>query len=101
MQYEIPVGSGSVTPRIDGQYQSEIFTDANNSIWSRVEPRFLMNGKLTYRTGESGWEAALEVQNLLNKFYFVTVSDVTGGLGVQTGVPGMPRTWSVSVKKTF
>jgi iron complex outermembrane receptor protein len=101
MQYEIPVGSGSITPRIDGQYQSEIFTDANNSIWSRVEPRFLMNGKITYRTGESGWEAALEVQNLLDKFYFLTVSDVTGGLGVQTGVPGMPRTWSLSIKKTF
>ncbi len=100
-QYDYPIGSGTASARIDGQYQSEIFTDANNSVWSRVAPRFLANGRLTYTTADKDWQVGLEVQNLLNKFYYLTVADATGGLGVQTGVPGLPRTWALSVKRSF
>ncbi len=100
-QVDWSLGSGSMTARFDGQYQSEIFTDANNSVWSRVAPRFLANGRLTYTTADDDWQVALEVQNLFDKFYYVTVSDATGGLGVQTGVPGLPRTWALTVKRSF
>ncbi len=100
-QYDMEVGSGKVSARLDGQYQSEIFTDANNSVWSRVAPRFLANARLSYQTGDKDWQVALEVQNLFNRFYYTTVSDVTGGLGVETGVPGLPRTWAITVKRNF
>jgi iron complex outermembrane recepter protein len=100
-QYDWPMFSGNMSLRFDGQYQSEIFTDANNSQWSRVAPRFLANGRLGFTTEDKAWGISLEVQNLFNKFYFLTVSDVTGGLGVETGVPGTPRTWALTVKRKF
>jgi iron complex outermembrane receptor protein len=101
MQYDWPMAGGNMSARFDGQYQSEIFTDANNSVWSRIEPRFLGNARLTYTTEDKDWQLGLEVQNVFDKFYYLTVSDVTGGLGVQTGVPGLPRTWAVTVKRSF
>ncbi len=100
-QYDWPMLSGNMSFRVDGQYQSEIFTDANNSVWSRVAPRFLANGRLGFTTEDKAWGVSLEVQNLFNKYYFLTVSDVTGGLGVETGVPGTPRTWALTVKRNF
>ncbi len=100
-QYDMDVGSGKLSARLDGQYQSEIFTDANNSIWSRVAPRFLANARLGYTTGDKDWQLSLEVQNLFDKYYFTTVADATGGLGVQTGVPGLPRTWALTLKRNF
>jgi iron complex outermembrane receptor protein len=45
---------------------------------------------------------SLEVQNLFDKYYFLSKSDVTSNsLGVVTGVPGLPRTWSVAVERRF
>jgi iron complex outermembrane receptor protein len=42
------------------------------------------------------------VQNLFDKYYFLSKSDVTSNsLGAVTGVPGLPRTWSVAVQKNF
>jgi iron complex outermembrane recepter protein len=100
-QYDFDLGSGKLSTRLDGQYQSEIFTDANNSVWSRVAPRFLANARISYTTGDKDWQVSLEAQNLFDKYYFTTVSDVTGGLGVETGVPGLPRTFAVTIKRNF
>ncbi len=100
-QYDWAMGSGDMSARFDGQYQSQIFTDANNSIWSKVDPRFLANARISYTTGDKDWQVAVELQNVFNKYYFTTVADATGGLGVETGVPGLPRTWAVTVKRHF
>ena len=40
-------------------------------------------------------------QNPFDKYYFLSVSDVTTSLGLVTGVPAMPRTWAVSVERKF
>ncbi len=100
-QYDWDMGAGKMSARLDGQYQSEIFTDASNSKWSRVAPRFLANARVSYTTGDKDWQVAVEVQNLFDRYYFLTVGDATGGLGVETGVPGMPRTFAVTVKRNF
>ena len=43
-----------------------------------------------------------DFQNLFDKYYFQSVSDVSAGqLGVVTGVPGLPRTFSLSIERKF
>ena len=101
LQYDHDIGSGIVGVRFDGSYRSEIFTETNNSPWSRIDSRFLGNARLNYTTADEDWRVALEVQNLFDKYYFQSVSDVTTSLGAVTGVPGLPRTWSVSVERRF
>ena len=41
------------------------------------------------------------MKNIFNKYYFQTVSDVTTSLGLVTGVPALPRTWSLNVTRNF
>jgi len=101
VQYEQTLTSGSISYRIDGSYQSKVYDNAENTSWARVPGRFLANARVTYSRNED-WKMAFEVQNLLNKYYFTSKSDVsTGQLGVVTGVPGLPRTWSISVERKF
>ena len=79
-----------------------MFTNSENTNWGLVDSRFLGNARLSYTTEDRDWRVALEVQNVFDKYYFMSKSDATANsLGVVTGVPGLPRTWSVSVEKKF
>jgi iron complex outermembrane receptor protein len=101
IQYDYEIGPGTVGARVDGAYRSEIFTDTNNTVWSRIEDRFLANARLSYTTADEDWRISLEVQNLFDKYYFMSVSDTTRSLGAVTGVPGLPRTWALSLRRNF
>jgi iron complex outermembrane recepter protein len=101
IQYDADVGPGTVGFRFDGTYRSKIFTDTTNSSWSQVDSRFLGNAKIQYTTEDDAWRISLDVQNVFDKYYFMSISDITRSLGAVTGVPGLPRTWSVSVKREF
>jgi iron complex outermembrane receptor protein len=103
IQYDHELSGGSViSARFDGSFQDEVFTNAENTSWSQIDGRFLGNARLSYTSADEGWRISLEVQNLFDKYYFLSKSDVTSNsLGVVTGVPGLPRTWSVAVQKNF
>jgi iron complex outermembrane receptor protein len=101
IQYDYDIGPGSLGLRFDGSYRSAIFTETTNTDWSRIDSRFLGNARISYTTADEDWQVALEVQNVFDKYYFLSVSDVTTSLGAVTGVPGLPRTWALSVKRSF
>ncbi len=112
VQYEIPVGAaGSLTPRVDASYQSEIFTNAVNcgpispgcvvANSNRVPGYTLVNARLTWKSAKGDWQAALEVTNVTNKLYYNTLFDLMNFDGSVLGQPGMPREWAVSLKKSF
>jgi iron complex outermembrane receptor protein len=94
-------GGGALSARMDGSYQSKMFTAAINNDSSYLPDRFLANARLSYTTVDSDWQVALEVQNLFDKYYMHSVSDIVGSLGVWTGNPGLPRTWAMTIKRTF
>jgi iron complex outermembrane recepter protein len=99
-QYDRPVRDGTMSFRVDGAYQGKLFTNAENTFWSTVGGRFLTNAKVSYARNDT-WKVSLEAQNLLDKYYFLSVSDVTTSLGVVTGVPGLPRTFALQVERRF
>ncbi|MEO7384076.1 MAG: TonB-dependent receptor, partial [Novosphingobium sp.] len=98
---DIPLNSGTLSARFDGAYQSQVYTNAFNAATNSLEPRFLANARLSYTTEDKGWQVAVEVQNLFNKYYYQTVEDVKSAFGTITAAPGLPRTWAVTMKKTF
>ncbi len=100
-QYDVPLGDNTLSFRLDGSYQGALFTTAENTSWSRIPGRFLANGQISFGSAENKWKLTAEVQNLFNKYYFTSVSDVSTGLGIVSGVPGLPRTWSLTVKRSF
>jgi iron complex outermembrane recepter protein len=102
-QYEIDLGStGSLTPRVDVAYQSDIYTNAVNRSTNLIEGYTLANARLTWANEQGDLEVSAEVTNLFDKYYLLTVFDLTtAGAGVASGQPGRPREWAVSVKKKF
>ena len=100
-QYDHPMESGTVSFRVDGAYQGDLYTNGENTEFGKVDGRFLANARIAYSRDDT-WKFGLEVQNLFDKYYFMSKSDVsTGSLGVVTGVPGLPRTWALSVERKF
>jgi iron complex outermembrane recepter protein len=100
-QYDWRMKAGTVSARFDGTYQSAVFTDAFNAPTNLVDGRFLGNAKLTYTTESKDWQVSLEVQNVFNKYYYNTIEDVKNAFGAITAAPGLPRTWAVTLKRTF
>jgi iron complex outermembrane receptor protein len=100
-QYDYETDAGTFSVRLDGSYQGDLFTNAENTSWAEIPGRFLANGRLTWTTRDDEWKVSLEVLNIFDKYYFQTISDVTTSLGLVTGVPGLPRTWSLAVERKF
>ncbi len=90
MQYDYELSAGTIMARFDGSYQSHVFNESFNTQWSRIDSYFLGNARISFTTADDDWNIALEVQNLFDKFYWLTKSDITTSLGLVTGVPGLP-----------
>ena len=97
--YETDVGTFSV--RLDGSYQSKMYTLAENTIWSEMPGRFLADGHISWEAKDTDWKVTFEVKNIFDKYYFTSVSDATTSLGIVSGVPGLPRTFSIAVQRNF
>ena len=59
------------------------------------------NARLTWRNAKDNLEAAFEVSNLFDKYYFLTTAEISAATGVANAQPGRPREWAVTLKKEF
>lgn len=103
IQYAIDLGnSGSLTPRFDASYQGDIYTASANRSSNLIDAYTVANARLTWRNLDEDLDVSLEVSNLFDKYYLLTIYDQTiGGQGFATGQPGRPREWAVTLKKKF
>jgi iron complex outermembrane receptor protein len=106
-QYEIPLGSaGSLTPRIDADYQDKLYTGPTVVGTVRtlnfIPSYTMVNARLTWRNEPKTLDVSLEVTNLTDKYYFLTNFNLSGlGTGFNKSQPGRGREWAVTIKKTF
>ncbi len=68
---------------------------------NRINGYFLANGRLNWKSGDDDWGISLEVKNIFNRYYYTTLYEQFASPGSISGAPGMPRTWSVTVKRNF
>jgi iron complex outermembrane receptor protein len=102
IQYEWDLaGLGTFTPRVDANYQDELYANAVNAPTNKVDSYTVANARFTWRSSDENWQAALEVLNLADKFYYVNKFELSGLVGSVAGLPAPPRTWSVSVRRNF
>jgi iron complex outermembrane recepter protein len=102
MQYEIGLGDyGTLTPRVDASYQGDLYTNGNNLATNRIESYTLGNARITWRAPEDKWEAAVEVTNLSDEYYFLSRTDQFTAAGHSDGQPGRPREWAFTIKRKF
>ena len=101
-EFELGHGAGTLTPRFDASYQGKIYANATNRDANKIAGYTLANARLTWRNAAKDLDVSLEVTNLFDKYYFLTINDQsTSGLGYTNGQPGRPREWAVSLKKSF
>ena len=101
-QYDLPfIMGGTLTPRLDVNhtpgYCNGLNATLNCNPLSKNYSYTLLNARLTYRAAEGGWSTSFEVTNVGNRLYYLNkfASSYT------EAQPGMPREWTVSVRKVF
>ena len=101
IQYEIPTGVGTITPRFDMSHQSG--TSGGVLAGGFPLPGFtIANARLTWRDTSNNWQAALEVSNLFNHYYYLTSFDLRGaGAGFVKAQPGRPREFALTITRRF
>jgi iron complex outermembrane receptor protein len=60
-----------------------------------------LNARITWRNKDASWQAALNVTNVTDKLYYLTLFDTHTSAGYVNAQPAMPREWSVTVKHNF
>jgi iron complex outermembrane receptor protein len=103
-QYQIDLCShGSLTPRLDAEFQDKVYSGSQYlGVPQYVDGYTLMNARLTWQKPDRDLSVALEVTNLTDKYYYVTLFDLrAAGAGLDKAQPGRPREWAVTVKKSF
>ncbi len=103
VQYEIVLGQnmGSLVPRLDFEYEGAVYGNPTNAPTNRISPYLTANGRLTYRTTDDNWELALEVTNLTDKYYALTIDDSHASTSYISIEPARPREWMLSLRRNF
>ncbi len=101
LQYAIHIRGGELTPRLDWTYQTQVFNDPSNDPLALQPAYGLLDARLTWDTPDKHWQAALVIQNALDKVYYINKLDNSGSFGVVDGQPGLPRTVFFTLKRKF
>ena len=101
-RWEVEGLDGTITPRLDWFWISEVAWSANYTQFDDPA-RSTFNARLTYRNQEDDYEVALGVTNLTNQQYYRQKTIFIQGLGAgaNIGQPATPREWYLSVSKSF
>jgi iron complex outermembrane receptor protein len=97
VQYSFPVGSGTLTPRVDVSYTpgycGNFACDPNATVSSYT----LVNARLTYDPNDD-WSVSLEGTNLTDKLYYINKFQ---NVWYTTGQPGRPAEYALTVRRRF
>jgi iron complex outermembrane recepter protein len=107
VQYKADLGnSGSITPRLDMNYQAKQYTGP--AVIGGVRtlnflPSFTtLNGRMTWRNSDENLSVSLEVTNITDKYYYLSRFNLLGaGAGFDKALPAQPREWALSIRKEF
>jgi iron complex outermembrane receptor protein len=97
--WTLPDGS-SLTPRLDGQYQSSFFTELTNNPLGQVSSRTVADFRLTWKSAKGEWQTTAAVTNLADRFYYIS-KVYSANPSVTQGQPAAPREWLVTVRRNF
>jgi iron complex outermembrane recepter protein len=95
----IPVGDGFAYIGYEGSWRSRFSSNPSPSAYTWIEGYSISNLRVGWRRDDLniyGW-----VRNLLDKDYFELLSVQSGSTGLIVGQPGDPRTYGLTISKSF
>jgi iron complex outermembrane receptor protein len=103
IQYNHPLSSGgTVGVRLDSSYQSKIYVLPVNDATNLIDGYTLSNLRFMWTSADESWDAALELTNVSDEYYYHTLFDqYNSGAGTLAGQPGRPREWAITLRRSF
>jgi iron complex outermembrane recepter protein len=96
--FEMP-GGATVTPRFDFSFTGGFNTNSLTAPTNRVAGYHIGNARVTWRSPQDTWEAALVGSNVFNETYYISNFDLTASSGAEYGLLAAPRELSIQVKR--
>jgi len=84
----------------DGSYRSKFSSNPSRSRYTDIAGYALSNIRVGYREGGT-WNAFAWVRNVFDKDYYELLATQSGSTGLIVGQPGDPRTYGVTVSRSF
>lgn len=100
-QYEIEGSFGSITPRADLRYQSDVFFSPFNLPLEQQEGYAILDLRLTYSSPGGRFSITGAVENVTDEEYFTFGQDAVAAQGVAYAQIGLPREYSVTLRANF
>ena len=72
--------AGSLRPRLDAASQSKVYTVSANRPSNRIDAYTVANARLTWSNADQDLDIAMEVTNLTDKYYLISLYDQMGHL---------------------
>jgi iron complex outermembrane receptor protein len=100
-EYNLPVGGAGAEVYLgyDGNYRSRFSSNPSPSAYTNINGYSLSNVRAGYRKDDFnvfGW-----VRNVFDQNYFELLSTQSGSTGLIVGQPGDPRTYGLTISKSF
>jgi len=103
-EYTIPGSlfgkSGLFFAAFDSSYRSPFSSSASASQYLVVSDYALLNTRIGFRASDS-WTVFVWSRNLLDRNYYDLLSAVPGNSGLFVGQPGDPRTFGLTLRRSF
>jgi len=91
---------GELFFRLDASFRTKFSSSPSFSRYLIVDGYSLLNPRAGFRTPE-GWAISVWGRNLANTNYFEFLSAAPGNSGLYVGLPGDPRTYGITLSRTF
>jgi iron complex outermembrane recepter protein len=99
--YNLPLShAGSLSLRAGYLWQDRFFTDAANTPLLAVGSYGLLTARLTWSSPDERWSVDTFGTNLTNTAYYYGKMFISGN-GQVKGIPGRPREWGLTLRRTF
>jgi iron complex outermembrane receptor protein len=91
---------GSFFAALDASYRSSYSSSPSYSQYLIIDGYPLLNPRVGFRWND-GWSAYVWSRNVLSKNYFELLSAAPGNSGLYVGLPGDPRTFGITLRRTL
>jgi len=98
--WELP-WAGTLTPRLDYRFKSQVFYTPENDSRIGADPRWLFDVRLDYKTPDGNIVVGGWIRNLTDQYYPITAYDRKKGTGAIIYVVSDPRTYGLTISYLY
>jgi iron complex outermembrane receptor protein len=104
VEYDLPARIGDVSGQFylgyDGSYRSRFSSNPSASAYTFVDGYALSNFRLGFKA-DNNWNVFAWLRNAFDQDYFEVLATQSGSTGLIVGQPGDPRTYGLTLSKSF